>query len=123
MKVLGANAKGVLSSGDEAEDKEHRAQFVLKYQQMHRLVSEPDGLTTLYIGAENWPTPIPLVRKGASWYFDTAVGRDEILYRRVGENELTVIQICGELVDVSGVPISATRRLRETVCSDDPERP
>jgi hypothetical protein len=99
LKVLGANAKDVLSSGDEAEDKEHRAQFVQKYQQMHRLVSEPDGLTTLYIGAENWPTPIPLARKSASWYFDTAAGKGEILYRRVGENELTVIQVCGELVD------------------------
>jgi hypothetical protein len=99
LKVLGASAKDVLSSGDEAEDKQHRAQFVQKYQQMHRLVSEPDGLTTLYIGAENWPTPIPLVQKGASWYFDTAAGKNEILYRRVGENELTVIQVCGELAD------------------------
>lgn len=99
LKVLGANAKNVISSGDDAEDKEHRAQFVLKYRQMHRMVSEPDGLTTLYIGAENWPTPIPLVRKGASWHFDTAAGRNEILYRRVGENELTVIHVCAELVD------------------------
>jgi hypothetical protein len=99
VKVLGAKTKDVLSSGDEAEDKEHRAQFVQKYKQMHRLVSEPSGLTTLYIGAENWPTPIPLVQKGASWYFDTAAGEGEILYRRVGENELTVIQVCGELVD------------------------
>src|ERR1017187_1177574 len=98
FNVLGANAKDILSTGDEAEDKQHRAQFVQKYQQMHRLVSE-DGLTTLYIGAENWPTPIPLVQKGASWYFDTAAGKNEILYRRVGENELTVIQVCGELVD------------------------
>ncbi len=99
LKVLGANAKDILSSGDAAEDKEHRAQFVQKYQQMHRLVSEPNGVTTLYVGAENWPTPIPLVQKGASWYFDTAAGREEILYRRVGENELTVIKVCGELVD------------------------
>jgi hypothetical protein len=99
LKVLGANAKDVLSSGDEAEDKQHRAQFVQKYHQMHRLVMEPDGLTTLYIGAENWPTSIPLVQKGASWYFDTAAGKGEILNRRVGENELTVIQVCGEFVD------------------------
>ncbi len=99
LKVLGANAKDVLSSGDEAEDKEHRAQFVQKYQQMHRLISESDGLTTLYIGAENWPTPIPIARNGSLWYFDTAAGKDEILNRRVGENELTVIQVCGELVD------------------------
>jgi hypothetical protein len=53
----------------------------------------------LYIGAENWPTPIPLIHKGSSWYFDTADGKQEILYRRVGENELTAIQVCRELVD------------------------
>jgi hypothetical protein len=66
---------------------------------MHRLVMEPDGTTTLYIGAENWPTPIPLMRKGSSWYFDTAAGKQEILYRRVGKNELAAIQVCQELVD------------------------
>ena len=61
--------------------------------------SEPDGTTTLYIGAENWPTPIPLVHKGSAWYFDTAAGKQEILYRRIGRNELAVIQVCRELVD------------------------
>jgi hypothetical protein len=124
LKVLGSSAKDVLSSGDEAEDKEHRARFVQKYRQMHRLVSEPDGLTTLYVGAENWPTPIPLVQKGASWYFDTAAGKDEILYRRVGENELTVIQVCGELVDAQKEYQSqphdgaADRQYAQTILSD-----
>jgi hypothetical protein len=65
---------------------------------MHRLVKEPDGTTTLYIGAENWPTPIPLVNKDKSWYFDTETGKKEILYRRIGENELSTIRICQELV-------------------------
>jgi hypothetical protein len=51
------------------------------------------------VGAENWPTPIPLAHKGNSWYFDTAAGRQEILYRRVGKNELAAIQVCSELVD------------------------
>jgi hypothetical protein len=71
--------------------------FVQKYQQMHRLVKEPDGTTCLYIGAENWPTPIPLVKKGSSWYFDAEAGKKEILYRRVGENEMSTIRICREL--------------------------
>ncbi len=62
------------------------------------MVKEPDGTTTLYIGAENWPTPIPLVRKGNSWYFDTMAGKKEILYRRVGRNELSAIRVCQELV-------------------------
>jgi hypothetical protein len=99
LKVLGSNAKTIVSSGDDAEDQNDRDQFLKKYQQMHRLVMEPDGTTTLYIGAENWPTPIPLVHKGSFWYFDTAAGKQEILYRRVGKNELAVIQTCRELAD------------------------
>jgi len=97
--ILGPDANDILSSGDAVEDKNDRDQFVQKYQQMHRMVMEPDGKTTLYVGAENWPTPIPLVHKGAAWYFDTPAGKMEILYRRVGMNELAVIQTCRELVD------------------------
>jgi hypothetical protein len=97
--ILGSDAKAIISSGDETEDADDRAQFIEKYQQMHRLVTEPDGTTTLYVGAENWPTPIPLAHKGNSWYFDTAAGTQEILYRRVGKNELAAIQVCRELVD------------------------
>lgn len=99
LKVLGPNGKEIISSGDDTEDKQDRDEFVQKYHRMHRLVIEPDGSTTLYIGAENWPTPIPLMRKGAAWYFDTAAGKQEILYRRVGKNELAAIQVCRELVD------------------------
>ena len=98
LDILGPDGKQIVSSGDEAEDAEGRANFVRRYQEMHRLVKEPDGTTTLYIGAENWPTPIPLVNKGNSWYFDTAAGKNEILYRRVGRNELSAIRVCQELV-------------------------
>jgi hypothetical protein len=65
---------------------------------MHRLVKEPDGSTVLYIGAENWPTPIPLVSKGSAWYFETEAGKQEILYRRIGRNEMSTIRVCQELV-------------------------
>lgn len=65
---------------------------------MHRLVEEPDGTTVLYIGAQNWPCPIPLVRKGNSWYFDMEAGKKDILYRRLGRNELSTIRVCQELV-------------------------
>jgi hypothetical protein len=99
MKILGPGAKDIISSGDPVEDKDNRAEFVQKYEQMHRLVTEPDGKTTLYVGAENWPTPIPLVHKGSFWYFDTLAGKEEVLYRRVGRNELAVIEVCHELVD------------------------
>jgi Protein of unknown function (DUF2950) len=99
LAILGPDAKDIVSSGDAVEDKNNRDEFVQKYQQMHRLVIEPDGKTTLYIGAENWPTPIPLAHKGSSWYFDTPAGKQEIVYRRVGRNELAVIAVCRELVD------------------------
>ena len=98
LDILGPDEKQIVSSGDETEDNETRANFVQKYQEMHRLVKEPDGTTTLYIGAENWPTPIPLVNKGNLWYFDTEAGKKEILYRRIGENELSTIRVCQELV-------------------------
>lgn len=99
LKVLGPDAKEIISSGDETEDKNSRTEFVQKYEQMHRLVKEPDGTTTLYIGAENWPSPIPLMHTPGGWYFDTAAGKKEILYRRIGKNELNAIQVCRELVD------------------------
>jgi hypothetical protein len=98
IDILGPDAKQIVSSGDDTEDAENRASFVKRYQQMHRLMKEPDGTTTLYIGAENWPTPIPLVNKGNLWYFDTEMGKKEILYRRVGKNEMSAIRICEQLV-------------------------
>jgi hypothetical protein len=93
--ILGAG-KDVTSSGDEDEDKLEREQFTEKYQEMHRLVRDADGTTVLYIGAENWPFPIPLVSKDGKWYFDSARGKQEILFRRIGENEATAIDVCEE---------------------------
>jgi hypothetical protein len=93
--ILGAD-KEVTSSSDEIEDKLERERFGQKYQEMHRLVREPDGNTVLYIGAENWPFPIPLVSKNGAWYFDSETGKQEILFRRIGENEATAIEVCEE---------------------------
>ncbi len=97
LEILGPEGKQVVYSGDETEDANSRANFVQRYQEMHRLVKEPDGTVILYIGARNWPTPIPLVNKGNSWYFDTDTGKKEILYRRIGRNELSTIRVCQEL--------------------------
>src|SRR6202140_4038662 len=94
-RILGAH-KEVTSSNDEIEDKLERERFSQKYQEMHRLVRELDGRTVLYIGAENWPFPIPLVSKNGKWYFDSDTGKQEILFRRIGENETTAIQVCEE---------------------------
>lgn len=98
LDILGPDGKQIVSSGDDAEDTESRASFVQRYQQMHRLVKEPDGNTILYIGAENWPTPIPLVNNSSAWYFDTDTGKREILFRRIGRNEISTIKVCQELV-------------------------
>lgn len=91
--ILGAG-KEVTSSSDEEEDNLEREQFCQKYQEMHRLVQESDGSTVLYIGAENWPFPVPLVSKNGEWYFDSDRGKQEILFRRIGENEATAIEVC-----------------------------
>jgi hypothetical protein len=98
LSILGPEGKQIVSSGDPTEDAENHANFAKKYQEMHRIVKEPDGTAVLYIGAENWPGPIPLVNKGNIWYFDTAAGEAEIVYRRVGRNELSTIRVCQELV-------------------------
>jgi len=98
LDILGPDAKQIVSSGDDTEDNQNRANFVQRFQEMHRLVKEPDGTTTLYTGADNWPMPIPLVNKGNSWYFDTETGKKEVLYRRVGRNELSTIRVCQQLV-------------------------
>jgi hypothetical protein len=79
LDILGPDGKQIVSSGDETEDANRRASFVQRYQEMHRLVKEPDGTVILYIGAKNWPAPIPLVNKCDSWYFDTEAGKREIL--------------------------------------------
>src|SRR6202789_2611525 len=98
LEVLGKDGKSVIESGDPKEDDAMRANFIEKFQVMHRLVEEPDATTTLYIGAENWPTPIPLVNRAGKWYFDTEAGRQEILFRRIGKNELSAIRVCQEMV-------------------------
>jgi hypothetical protein len=99
LNILGPAGKDVISSGDRVEDSDARAGFVVKYQEMHRFATEPDGTVTLVVGAENWPFPIPLVKRNGSWYFDTAAGKDEIVFRRIGKNELAAIDSCRELVE------------------------
>ena len=95
--ILGAG-KDIASSGDDLEDKLDREQFTKKYEEMHRLVQEADGSTVLYIGAENWPFPIPLVSSKGVWRFDADAGRQEIRFRTIGENEATAIEVCDAFV-------------------------
>ncbi len=119
LDILGRDGKEIVSSGDDAEDAESRANFVKRYQEMHRLVKEPDGTTILYIGAENWPTPIPLVNKGRVWYFDTESGKKEILYRRIGRNELSAIRVCQELVAAEKENFAEHKEFAQKMFSDE----
>jgi hypothetical protein len=86
------------SSRDKGQDKLDRELFVQKYKEMHRLGREADGSVTLYIGAENWPFPIPLVAKSGAWHFDPEAGAKEVTFRRIGDNEFTAIATCHEFV-------------------------
>ena len=99
LRILGPAGNDIVSSGDPAEDLDARTNFTTKYEEMHRFVKEPNGTLTLVVGAENWPLPIPLVNKNGAWYFDTQAGKDEILFRRIGKNEMAAIQACSDLVD------------------------
>ena len=90
QKVLGADHE-LISCADAATDEQDRERFVQKYQQMHRLARQSDGTKTLYIGAENWPFPVPLVASNGAWRFDADAGAREVLFRRIGENEISVV--------------------------------
>lgn len=97
--IFGSNASQILHTGDDVADKNMVTNFVAHYDKMHRVVVEPDGTATLYVGAQNWPFPIPIVKNSSgAWYFDTATGMKEILYRRIGRNENDTIDILHTLV-------------------------
>jgi hypothetical protein len=88
--ILGAGSE-LVTTGDDVQDKVEHQQFVKKYQEMHRLVREPDKTMVLYVGVENWPFPVPLVSRNGVWRFDAEAGSNEVLCRRIGENEEMVI--------------------------------
>jgi len=100
LAIFGPDSKELISSGDAVQDKTTVDKFVAGYGVMHRWRKMPDRSQILLIGADNFPFSIPLKKNdGGPWVFDTAAGRNEILSRRVGRNELAVIDICGALAD------------------------
>lgn len=108
LEAILGTSRDTIDGGDAAASKQAREMFIQRYDQMHRLVQEPDGSTVLYIGAENWPFPFPLARKGDVWYFDAEAGLDELLYRIVGENEMTAIAICEQLTSAARAAAEAS---------------
>jgi hypothetical protein len=104
--ILGGPTE-LTSSRDAGQDKLDREMFVHKYREMRRLSRETNRSVTLYIGAENWPFPIPIVEKNGAWRFDADAGQKEVLYRRIGENELTAIAICHDFASAAKAAESA----------------
>jgi hypothetical protein len=97
--VLGPGSKGVVSSGDEAADRADREQFIKAYEEQHRIELVSDTRALLRVGNKDWPMPIPIVKRRGSWRFDTKEAKEEILNRRIGRNELNVMQVCLAYVD------------------------
>jgi DUF2950 family protein len=99
VTVLGPDGEDIASSGDPVADAATREKFVAAYDAKHQITMEGDNKAIVVIGNEDFPLPIPLLRKDGAWRFDTAAGRQEILFRRIGKNELDAIQSCLAYVD------------------------
>lgn len=100
LAIFGPDSKEVIYSGDAVQDKNAAEAFVAEYGVMHRWRKIPDGFQILLVGADNFPFPIPLKKNGdGKWFFDTAAGKDEVLNRRIGRNELAIIEVCGAIAD------------------------
>lgn len=98
MAIFGEGSKDLMYSGDPVSDKERRKKGIEAFDKKNSLVKEGEKMV-LVIGENDWPFPIPLVKQGGSWIFDTKAGRVEILHRRIGENELSTIKTMHEIVD------------------------
>jgi len=100
LAIFGPESKEIIFSGDAVQDKAAADAFVAAYGAMHRWRKMPDEAQILLIGADNFAFPIPLKKSGAGqWFFDAAAGKEEILARRIGRNELAVIDVCAALAD------------------------
>jgi hypothetical protein len=99
LAVLGPDARALIASGDEVADQQSRERFVRAYDEAHRLSPVGPGKVVLTVGRDEWPMPIPLVQDAGGWWFDTSQGREEILNRRIGRNELNAVQVCLAYVD------------------------
>lgn len=97
--ILGPESRPLISSGDTVADKQARERFVQAYEQSNKLERPTDTKAVLVIGQDEWPLPIPVVKAGDTWRFDTAAGKEEILTRRIGRNELNAMQVCLAIVD------------------------
>lgn len=100
-QILGPDGDAIVSSGDSVSDKNAAAAFAAKAQQKNQVTIDPKNTNRaiISVGDDDWPLPIPLKKTAGQWYFDTKAGRQEILFRRIGANELDAIQICRGYVE------------------------
>ncbi|MFZ2446461.1 MAG: DUF2950 domain-containing protein [Syntrophobacteraceae bacterium] len=115
LAIFGEREKDLVSSGDDVADNEMRARAVKMFDEKREIVRRGDRKAILELGRDNWPLPIPLVQEKGSWRFDTEQGKEEILNRRIGRNELGAIQVCLAYVDAQREYAVSTRKggLRE----------
>jgi hypothetical protein len=98
-RLLGPGSEEIISSGDPVADKADRESFLAAYREKHELVPDGDSKRVLQVGGKNWPAPVPVVQKNGRWYLDGVEGADEVIFRRVGENELGAIAVARGYVD------------------------
>ena len=126
-KIFGPDGKEVYATGDAVQDKNRAESFVAEAKEKIKISLDPKTgrRAVLIVGNEDWPMPVPLAKTGNKWYFDTKAGKRELLYRRIGSNELDAIQICRGYVDAQEeYAYQATRGLqREPVCAAHREHP
>lgn len=99
LAVYGDDAKELVYSGDTVQDVARMQRFVKAYKTKHEIVTKGENTRILQVGPNDWPLPIPLVNEGGKWRFDTASGKQELLFRRIGHNELGAIAACRGFID------------------------
>src|SRR6202453_696603 len=117
-QVLGPKAQKLVMSGDPVEDKSAANSFTRKYDQMNRLVAMTDGSQVLYIGADNYPFPVPLAQDSSSrWYFDADAADQELRARRIGRNELSAIDGCRLIASAEELYHQSSHHYTDTIVS------
>ncbi|MCX5806110.1 MAG: DUF2950 domain-containing protein [Proteobacteria bacterium] len=97
--IFGHGSKDLFSSGDDVVDREDREHFLRSYEENKRLEKMGDKKAIFHVGNKDWPFPIPIVKRGRSWFFHTKEGKEEIINRRIGKDELNVLRVCMAYVD------------------------
>ena len=123
-QIFGEDGTAIITSGDPVSDRNDFDRFLQAYDAKHVLAPADEGAMTLAIGEDDWPFPVPIVKGHKGWRFDPAAGKDEILNRRIGRNELSTMQVCLAIVDAQheyarldpgrvGLPVYARRIISE----------